>query len=413
MIKIKAHVSEKKRREVEDIKRLIKEYKIMGIVNLEKLPALNLMKIKSSLKDKMVLKYSKKRLMKIAFDESGDKNIQSLKDKLIGIPALIFSKEDPFKLFQLLKKSKSPAPAKMGDVAPKDILVAAGPTDFPPGPMIGELGQLGIKTAVEGGKIVIKIDKLLVKEGEVINAKNAELMSKLKIEPMEIGLNLLLTYCNNEILIRSVLDIDTDIYFDNIKLVVNEGINLAVYSGYITKETVELLIRKVVLEAEGLSSKVQLPEEEEKVSKLEENEQETQKDREDPILEEETVSEENIKTNVQEESSLEQSYLKQPFKTRVDISTGSSHETTRGVLVENVDEEKKKPQKENVDETNLEKLTPLEKELEEKYIEEAKEETDDGIVIEQKKLNEITKEDMKKAEETLKELVNKKIRGEI
>ncbi len=397
MIKIKAHVSEKKRREVEDIKRLIKEYKIMGIVNLEKLPALNLMKIKSSLKDKMVLKYSKKRLMKIAFDESGDKNIQSLKDKLIGIPALIFSKEDPFKLFQLLKKSKSPAPAKMGDVAPKDILVAAGPTDFPPGPMIGELGQLGIKTAVEGGKIVIKIDKLLVKEGEVINAKNAELMSKLKIEPMEIGLNLLLTYCNNEILIRSVLDIDTDIYFDNIKLVVNEGINLAVYSGYITKETVELLIRKVVLEAEGLSSKVQLPEEEEKVSKLEENEQETQKDREDPILEEETVSEENIKTNVQEESSLEQSYLKQSLK----------------ALAENVDEEKKKSQKENVDETNLEKLTPLEKELEEKYIEETKEETDEDIVIEQKKLNEITKEDMKKAEETLKELVDKKIRGEI
>lgn len=397
MIKIKAHVSEKKRREVEDIKRLIKEYKIMGIVNLEKLPALNLMKIKSSLKDKMVLKYSKKRLMKIAFDESGDKNIQSLKDKLIGIPALIFSKEDPFKLFQLLKKSKSPAPAKMGDVAPKDILVAAGPTDFPPGPMIGELGQLGIKTAVEGGKIVIKIDKLLVKEGEVINAKNAELMSKLKIEPMEIGLTLLLTYCNNEILIRSVLDIDTDIYFDNIKLVVNEGINLAVYSGYITKETVELLIRKVVLEAEGLSSKVQLPEEEEKVSKLEENEQETQKDREDPILEEETVSEENIKTNVQEESSLEQSYLKQSLK----------------ALAENVDEEKKKSQKENVDETNLEKLTPLEKELEEKYIEETKEETDEDIVIEQKKLNEITKEDMKKAEETLKELVDKKIRGEI
>ena len=103
MVEVKAHITEEKKKEVVEIKRLIHEYKVIGIVNLENLPAFNLMKIKSQLKGKLVLKYSKKRLMKIVFSESEDKNIQELGEKLDGIPALIFTNEDPFKLFQLLK----------------------------------------------------------------------------------------------------------------------------------------------------------------------------------------------------------------------------------------------------------------------------------------------------------------------
>lgn len=335
----KTRVSEKKKKEVEEIKRLIKEYKVLGIVNLDKLPAFNLMKIKSQLKGKILLKYSKKRLIKIAFDESNDQSIKSLKDKLAGIPALIFTNEDPFKLFQLLRKSKSPAPAKAGDIAPKEIIISAGPTDFTPGPMIGELGQMGIKTAVEGGKIVIKLDKLLVKEGEIINTKNAELMSKLKIEPMEIGLNLVLTYGNNEILVRSVLDIDVDKYFEDIRSATGESLSLAIQIGYTTDETIELLIKKAAIEYLGVSSKVDL-------------------------------------NQIKEESKTEDS-----------------------------------KEKSKTNETKEAKKTVLEKELEEKakFIEETKEE----VAIEQKDNKEVTKDQMKQAEEILKNLVDKKIKGEI
>jgi len=337
----KTRVSEKKKKEVEEIKRLIKEFKVIGIVNLEKLPAFNLMKIKSQLKGRILLKYSKKRLIKIAFDESNDQSIKSLKDKLVGIPALIFTNEDPFKLFQLLKKSKSQAPAKAGDLAPREIIIPAGPTEFTPGPMIGELGQMGIKTAVEGGKIVIKLDKLLVKEGEIINAKNAELMSKLKIEPMEIGLNLVLTYGNNEILVRSVLDIDIDKYFEDIKSATGEGLSLAIQIGYTTNETIELLIKKAAIESLGVSGKLDL-------------------------------------SQIKEESKTENRIIKEESKTN---------------------------------ETKEVKKTVLEKELEEKarFTEETKEE----VAIEQKDTTEITKEQMKQAEEILKNLTDKKIRGEI
>ena len=50
------HVTEVKRKEVEDVKRLIKQYAVLGIVNLEKLPAANLMKIRKGLTNVIFLK---------------------------------------------------------------------------------------------------------------------------------------------------------------------------------------------------------------------------------------------------------------------------------------------------------------------------------------------------------------------
>ena len=94
--------------------------------------------------------------------------IEKLKDHLNGMPSLMFTKENPFRLAANLMKSKSKAPAKAGQVAPSDIVVEAGPTGFAPGPVIGELGQLGIKTSVENGKVAIKENKVLVKKGEKI-----------------------------------------------------------------------------------------------------------------------------------------------------------------------------------------------------------------------------------------------------
>ena len=199
---MKAKVAEWKREEVEDIKRLINDYKVFGVVNMENLPALQLQRLKSNLKGTIFIKVSKKRLIKLALDKSNKENFDKVKQGIKGMPALIFTMEDPFKLAKLLRKNKSSAPARAGQIAPNDIHIKAGATPFAPGPIIGELGQLGIKTEVKEGKVSIKEDKLLVEEGKIINSKQADLLSKLKIEPMLIGLNLILTYQNGEILTK-------------------------------------------------------------------------------------------------------------------------------------------------------------------------------------------------------------------
>ncbi len=250
------HIHEYKRREVEDVVKLFHEYPVVGIVNMEGLSAHTLQRMKKRMRGKTVFKITRKQFIQIAMDQIKDKkNISQLKEKLEGIPALLFTKEEPFTLYKLLEKSKTPAAAKPGQKAPFDITIPAGPTPFTPGPMIGELGQLGIKTEVKEGKISVREDKTVVQEGEVINQKVAELLAKLSIEPMKLGLNLLLTYQDGEVLTKDVLFIDEDKYRNNIIMAHAQAFALAQHLGIINKDTVKPLVARAHTSAKFIAEK--------------------------------------------------------------------------------------------------------------------------------------------------------------
>ncbi len=254
MSKPKAKVSEFKKATVKELKELFKKYPVVGVVNLESLPSQQMQKMRHQMRGKALLRTVKGRLIRIAIDGVKDKpGLDKLKDNIKGMPALIFTAENPFKLFKMLDKSKTPAAAKPGQVAPKDLVVPAGPTNFTPGPIIGELGSMGIKTAIEDGKIVIKAEKLLVKEGEVIDEKAAGLLAKLGIEPMEIGLNLVAVFEDGTIFDKKVLAVDEKEYINNIKLLSSEALALAMHIAYATKDTIQALIAKVYRESRALA----------------------------------------------------------------------------------------------------------------------------------------------------------------
>ena len=257
---MKAHVSEKKKKELILIKGLIEEYPVTGIMDMTNLPSVQLQKLRAKLRDILLVRLTKKRLIKIALEQLKEKkkNIEKLEDTFADcVPALIFTKESPFKLSKLLNQNKSSAPAKAGQIAPKEIIIPAGPTKFTPGPVIGELGQLGIKTSVEGGKIAITEDLPLVKQGEVISDKAADLLLKLGIEPMEIGLNLVSLHEKGVIYGRDVLTIDEEKYLNDIRLASNEAFTLAINCGYLTKETTPLVIKKAYLQSKTLAKKIE------------------------------------------------------------------------------------------------------------------------------------------------------------
>jgi len=247
--------SEKKLDIVERLKNLIVKYPIFGIVDLENLPSPQLQKMRKSLKGKADLVMAKGRLMRIALDQASKekKGVEILKDSIGGMPAMIFTKDNPFKLYKILQDNKSSAPAKGGQTAPNDIFIKAGKTPFAPGPIIGELGQLGIQSAIEDGKVAVKADKLVVKDGEVINGKTAEILTRLGIEPMEVGLNLLGLFEDGVIFTKKVLAIDETEYLNNIKLSYQETLNLAVRIGYPCKESIKLMVVKAHSDASALA----------------------------------------------------------------------------------------------------------------------------------------------------------------
>jgi large subunit ribosomal protein L10 len=248
-----AHVSQRKKEIVARLDNLLKHYPVVGIADLNAVPASQLQQIREKLRDTMLIFMAKKSLLSIALKkaEAEKPGISKLTERFSGLPCLILSEETPFKLANKLAKNKTSAPAKAGQVAPNDILVAAGPTSFTPGPVISELGALGIKTKVESGKLVIQSDKIVAKEGEQIKPALASMLARLGIQPMEIGIRINAAYDNGIIFERDVLEVDADYYVDKLKAAGAEAFGFALELGYVVPENIELLIRKA--HTEGLS----------------------------------------------------------------------------------------------------------------------------------------------------------------
>jgi large subunit ribosomal protein L10 len=250
-----AHVAEYKKKIVKDFEKLIKEYPIIGVVNMENLPSAQLCKMRASLRESCVLRMTKRRLLKIVINniKSQKPGIESIEKYLGGMPALLFTKENPFKLFNMLKKSKSSAPAKPGQTAPKDIVVKAGPTPFAPGPIISELSGCGVKSGVDAGKVVIKQDSIVAREGEKIKPNVAAMLQRLGIEPMEVGLNLVAVLENGVIYDRKVLDIDEEQFRKDVAKAASYALNLAVEIAFPSKDIMGIIIGKAFKDARAIS----------------------------------------------------------------------------------------------------------------------------------------------------------------
>jgi large subunit ribosomal protein L10 len=304
-----AHVSEAKKKELVRITKLLKEAKNIGILDLTSLPSAQFQQIKSKLKSKMLVTVTKKALIRLALEKIKEekKGIEELEKDLENcIPALLITEEDSFKIAKTLDNNKSSIAAKPGQTAPRDILIPAGPTEFPPGPIIGELGQAGIVASVEDGKIVVQQDSTIAKAGDILTVKQTGVLDKFGIEPMQIGLNLKSIYQDGQVFKSDVLSISEEEYIENLQNSVREALNLAVFVSYPTQETTEILLQKAEREALALSTKVpetkeETPTEEKPVEESQDNKEETPTE-EKPVEESQDNKEETPTEQVEEKS---------------------------------------------------------------------------------------------------------------
>ncbi len=250
-----AKISEEKKKVVDNYLRLIDSYPIVGCVNMEGLPTPQLQKMREQLRGKVDIFMGKRRLIKIALEEAKSKKpgIDKLADHLKGMPALIFTSENPFTLYKTLQKNKSSAPAKEGQESPKDVVVPAGPTGFAPGPIISELGSVGIKAGIENGKVIVKEDSTVIKEGDKFTGKLASILTRLGVEPMEIGLDLTATYEDGEIFTKNILAVDEQEYLDTISRFSTEAFNLSMFVTYPTKDNITHLLSQAYSRSANLA----------------------------------------------------------------------------------------------------------------------------------------------------------------
>ncbi|WP_302852995.1 50S ribosomal protein L10 [Methanosphaera stadtmanae] len=247
------HVADWKKEKVAELEDLTNSHEIIGIVNLADIPAKQLQTMRKSLGDNAILKMSRKNFIKIALENSDKEEVEGLADYLEGQPAMVFTKMNPFKLFKILEDSKTEAPAKAGSIAPADIVVPAGDTSFPPGPILGELQQVGIPAKIDKGSIVVTDDAKIVDEGEEIPKAVADILTKLEIHPMEVGIDLLAVCEGDTIYTADVLAIDEEETIQTLANAYQSAINLSVYAGILNSKSAPLLIQKAARDALNLA----------------------------------------------------------------------------------------------------------------------------------------------------------------
>ncbi len=242
--------------EVRSLAQSIKKSKMVGIVQVEGIKTKQLQGIRNSLRGKAIIRKARNTLMVRALKESRVKEIDEMVPYIRGSVAFIFSEQDPYSLGKFLSENKTYAPAKGGQVSPKDIVVPAMNTGVAPGPFISELAALKIPARVKGGVIHVTEDTVVVRAGEVISNAMAQMLSRLKIEPMEVRLNLIAAFADGTLLTSKDLQIDLHAIFEEVLSAHKDALNLAVNIVYITPETVTLILTKADMEAKSLALNV-------------------------------------------------------------------------------------------------------------------------------------------------------------
>jgi large subunit ribosomal protein L10 len=247
-------IPESKKATVKSLADKMKNANTILIASTKGLPASQFQAIKTKLRGTAEIAVAKKSIILRAIAETKKGSLQNLKDVLGSDFALMFSNMDAFELGGLLMDSQSPTKAKVGDIAPEDLKIDEGPTSLIPGPAISELGAVGLKVAVEGGKLSIRQGAVICKKGEPINAKVANVLGKLNIMPMKVGFIPVAAYDAKNDKIYTEIKIDKKGTLEALRVSISKAMGFAVNVGYFTKETVKYFIAKAGVEEKALET---------------------------------------------------------------------------------------------------------------------------------------------------------------
>jgi large subunit ribosomal protein L10 len=241
-------IPEWKRDEIEEFESLIDEHDAVGVVNVEGIASKQFQELRRNLHGSAVVRVGRNTLMRRALEEKG---LDSLIDYVEGQTGLLLTNENPFALYQKIEEGKSSAPISAGQEATSEVVVPEGDTGFDPGPMVGDLQQAGISARIEEGSIKVVEDSVVLEPGEEATPEIEEALSKLGIEPLEVGLDLraLVEKDEGTVLEPETLDIDMDAYRADLESAAAGAFNLGVNAGVVNETTSQPLLSKAYRDA--------------------------------------------------------------------------------------------------------------------------------------------------------------------
>ncbi|MFH1835436.1 MAG: 50S ribosomal protein L10 [Methanobacteriota archaeon] len=240
-----------KKNQVDEIAKKLSKAKVVGVVGIEGIPAKQMQRMRKNLKDQIEIQVARNNIIKHALSKA--KVNEEIGNYLQGPSAVVITELSPFKLEKLLFQNKTSAPARAGSIAPVDIVIPKGDTPFAPGPIIGDLQAVGIKAKIEGGKIVVMRDSIVVQAGEAVSPGLAAVLTRFGLEPFEVGLNLFAALEDGVVYPGDVLHVDVEQTRQKIVTAYNNALNLSIYAGIVNSTTLPHIIRDSYVKAVNLA----------------------------------------------------------------------------------------------------------------------------------------------------------------
>jgi len=252
----------RKEAQIETIVKLAEENSVIGIADLSGISSKAIQGIRTSLRSGEVnatLKVAKNTLKSIALEKlqkkASKKGVEQFITHINGSCALIFTNENPFKLQRFLSKNTVPAPAKAGQISPVEVVIPEGVTNLDPGPIISELGSIGLQTRIEKGKIRITKTAKVLSIGDTVSETHAAVLTRLGIQPFSVNLRISQVLEGDEVIDGSILEVDEDKIISDLQQAYMNAMAIAVDPRvtYLSKESIPILLGKAARQAYGLS----------------------------------------------------------------------------------------------------------------------------------------------------------------
>jgi len=195
------------------LEKLLSNYSRMFVVELDNVTSNQMHQVRMAMRGRAEMFVGKNTMVRFVIKKFGEEHknqaLFALADELEGNVALIFTNEDLRDIRPIILANRKEAPARVGSVAQRTVIVPAGPTGLEP-TQTSFFQALQIPTKINKGAVEIMNDVTILTEGHKCGASQVALLNKLNIRPFSYGLVIRKLYDDGSVLTPSILDISKD-----------------------------------------------------------------------------------------------------------------------------------------------------------------------------------------------------------
>jgi large subunit ribosomal protein LP0 len=238
-------ISEEKQAYEANVNRLLDTYEKIVFCNMDNVTSQQMHNVRRDLRGKAEILMGKKTMqrkiiLRRAEAASATALDKAMKTKFVddnllsGNVALAFTSAPISELNEVFLRYRNQAPARVGAVAPCDVVVAAGNTGMEP-TMTSFFQALNIATKISKGTVEIISDKKVLATGDKVDTSTAALLQKLKISPFFYAVEVMASWEKGVLFTKEDLSITEESMEKQVLGAINNVTALSLGAGVLTE----------------------------------------------------------------------------------------------------------------------------------------------------------------------------------